>query len=92
MSTADPRTVAAAYFDAWRAGDLAALRGLLADEVTYTGPLGRYTDADACCAALAGTARLTTALVVDTVLAAAPDVLTWFSLHTTIAPPTTVAT
>lgn len=34
------RDVADAYFEAWQAGDYARLRSVLADGVTFDGPLG----------------------------------------------------
>ena len=88
----DPEEVAAAYFRAWRAKDFTALRSLLADEeFSYTGPLARLDDADACRDSLARMARVTTDLVIRKTFAAGADVTTWLDLHTTIAAPTEVA-
>ncbi len=39
----DPRTVAATYFRAWKDKDFATLRSILADEVTFRGPLAAST-------------------------------------------------
>jgi hypothetical protein len=84
--------VAAAYFRAWRAKDFTALRSLLADEdFTYTGPLARLDDADACRESLARMAPVTTDLVIRRTFAAGDDVTTWLDLHTTVAEPTEVA-
>ena len=36
----DATDVAASYFDAWKRHDFARLRTILADDVTFDGPLG----------------------------------------------------
>jgi ketosteroid isomerase-like protein len=88
----DAAQVAAAYFRAWRAKDFTTLRALLADEdFSYTGPLARLDDADACRDSLARLAPVTTDLVIRRTFAAGDDVTTWLDLHTTIAEPTEVA-
>ncbi|MFC9427826.1 nuclear transport factor 2 family protein [Streptomyces sp. NPDC056987] len=84
--------VATAYFGAWRAKDFTALRSLLADEeFSYTGPLARLDNPDACRDSLARMASITTDLVIRKVFASGADVVTWLDLHTTIAAPTEVA-
>jgi ketosteroid isomerase-like protein len=87
----DAAKVAAAYFDAWKAKDFGALRSLLADDVEYQGPLAQTDGADACLRALEGASALTTDLVIQKTFVADADVLTWFALHTEIAPVTPVA-
>ncbi|MGW6742543.1 nuclear transport factor 2 family protein [Streptomyces sp. NPDC055025] len=88
----DAAHVAAAYFRAWRTKDFTALRALLADEhFSYTGPLARLDDADACRDSLARMAPVTTGLVIRKTFIAGDDVTTWLDLHTTIAAPTPVA-
>ena len=42
------------YFEAWAAKDFDALRDLLADDVTFRGPLGQADGADACIRGLRG--------------------------------------
>ncbi|MGK4581388.1 nuclear transport factor 2 family protein [Kitasatospora sp. HPMI-4] len=79
--------VAAAYFEAWRTKDFDALRSLLADEVTFEGPLGRAEGADDCRKGLEGLGRLTEDLVVQRMCGDGTDVLTWFDLHTTVTGP-----
>ena len=39
----DARTLAATYFRAWKEKDFATLRSILADEVTFRGPLASPT-------------------------------------------------
>ena len=56
--TADSGTIAAYYFDAWKARDWAALRSLLADDVTFRGPLGSADDAEECMPGLRGIGSL----------------------------------
>lgn len=83
--------VARAYFRWWKQRDFARLAQVLADDVTYDGPLAGTTGAAACRQALEATADLMTDLVVDRVFADGPEVTTWFELHTTAAPPVLVA-
>jgi ketosteroid isomerase-like protein len=82
-----PTQLAETYVAAWTSGDVETLRSILADDVTFRGPLGTADDADACVAGLRGMAQILTDLVVHARAADGPDVLTWFDLHTSIAPP-----
>jgi ketosteroid isomerase-like protein len=43
----DPKSVASGCLQAWSSGDLDTTRSLLADEVTFDGPLGSTRGADA---------------------------------------------
>lgn len=85
--TDEPRSLATTYFDAWRSKDFDRLRSVLADDVTFRGPLGSAGDADACMQGLRGMAQTITDLVIHTMVVDGPDVLTWFDLHTAGAPP-----
>jgi ketosteroid isomerase-like protein len=87
----DPRTVAATYFRAWKDRDFATLRSILADDVSFVGPLASLDDADACVKGLEGMSRILDDIVVQHVFVDGPDVLTWFDLHTTVAPPAPTA-
>jgi hypothetical protein len=87
----DPRTVAATYFRAWKDKDFATLRSILADEVTFRGPLASLDDADACVEGLQGMSQIMTDIVIHHTFVDGPDVLTWFDLHTTVAPPAPTA-
>jgi len=60
---------------------------VLADDATFRGPLGRADDADTCIHGLQGMAQILSDIVVHKTFVDGPDVLTWFDLHTTVAPP-----
>lgn len=89
--SATPVQLAEVYFAAWKAGDIDALRAIFADDVTFKGPLASLRGIDDVAGGLAGLAQITTDLVVHRRLADERDVITWFDLHTSIAPPTPVA-
>jgi ketosteroid isomerase-like protein len=80
MST-DAKRLATTYFTAWRAKDFATLRSLLADDVTFRGPLGTADSAEECLAGLRRMAESMSDIVVHTVVADGPDVITWLDLH-----------
>jgi ketosteroid isomerase-like protein len=82
MST-DTQAVAETYFEAWRAHDFARLREVLADDVTFRGPLGTADGADEAIRGLEGMAKSVMAdIVVEKMFVDGPDVVTWFTLHT----------
>ena len=83
----DPAAVAAAYFDAWRAKDFDALAALLADDVDFAGPLGQARGAAECRRGIEGLSRIVTDVVVQKRWVHGDDAITWFELHTTVAPP-----
>lgn len=91
MTENDPAAVAQAYFDAWKGADWAALRSLLADDATFDGPLASLQGAEKLIEGLQGMSRITTDIVVHKRFVNGPDVLTWFDLHTSIAPPAPTA-
>lgn len=74
--------VGARYFEAWRRGDFDALRAILADDVTFDGPLGHASNAQECIAGLQRMSKLVTDIVERKTFVDGPDVLTWFELHT----------
>lgn len=80
----DVRTVATTYFDAWRARDFERLRTVLADEVTFRGPLGTADGAEQCLQGLRGIGEFMTDLVVQTMAVDASNVVTWYDLHTSV--------
>jgi len=88
---ATPKDVLATYFDSWREKDFESLRSILADDATFAGPLGTASNAEECVRGIQGLSQITTAIDVRKVFVDGPDVLTWFELRTTIAPPTQVA-
>jgi ketosteroid isomerase-like protein len=91
MGTPESARVAQTYFDSWRAHDFDTLRTILADDVTFQGPLAEVEGADAYRDSLARLGKITKDIVVRRVFVDGPDVLTWFDLHTEVAPPTPVA-
>lgn len=89
--SAEPRDVAAAYLVAWRPADVDRLRAVLADDVSFHGPLAQVDGADAYADSIRGLFAATEKLVVHRVWVDGDDVLTWFDLHMPGAPPAPVA-
>jgi ketosteroid isomerase-like protein len=74
---------ATTYFDAWRAEDFDRLRAVLADHVTFTGPMGTANGADECLAGLRGLRQILNDVVVERRFTDGDDdVVTWFALDT----------
>lgn len=90
MST-DPKTIAATYFQAWEAADVKRLRAILADDVTFSGPLAQVAGADEYADSIRGLFQATEKVVVHKVWVDGDDVLTWFDLHMPGVPPAPVA-
>ncbi|MFI5669423.1 nuclear transport factor 2 family protein [Streptomyces sp. NPDC051704] len=86
-----PAEISEKYFTAWETGDFDALRGLLADDVDFVGALGRARGAEECIAGLRGMGRILERIEVHARVADDTDVITWFDLHTTGAPPAPTA-
>jgi ketosteroid isomerase-like protein len=86
-----PRELATTYFRAWKEHDWPALRAVLADDATFRGPLGTADDGDACLRGLQGMSRIVTDIVIQKMCADDSDVITWYDLHTTVAPPAPTA-
>jgi hypothetical protein len=74
--------VAATYFDAWKRGDFDALRAILADDVTFDGPLGHADNAEECIAGIRRLSEIVTDIVIRKTFVDGGDVLTWFELRT----------
>ena len=89
--TAAPAALANSYISSWLRKDFGTLRGLLADDVTFSGPLARLDNADDCVQGLRQLSQIVTDIVVRKQLADETDVITWFDLHTTVAPPVPTA-
>lgn len=87
----DPRTLAETYFRSWQEGDFDTLRSILADEVTFRGPLGKADGADECVAGLQGMAKMITEIRILMIAVNGNDVITWYDLHTADAPPVPTA-
>jgi ketosteroid isomerase-like protein len=82
-----PMELAETYFAAWQDQDAEALRAVLADDVTFTGPMATLDNADDAVQGLMGLAAATTKLEVRKRLADGDDVITWFELTTDDAGP-----
>lgn len=85
--TTTPLTLSETYFAAWQAQDAEALRAILADDVTFEGPMATLHDADSAVRGLMGLAAATTRLDVRKRLADDHDVMTWFEISTADAGP-----
>jgi len=90
-TTPSPAELAETYFRSWLAGDFATLRDLLADDVSFRGPLATLHGADDCVAGLQRMSLVVTDIVVHHRFVDGPEVLTWFDLHTSVAPPAPTA-
>lgn len=64
---------------------------MLADDVSFAGPLGVAEGAAECREGIEHLAEITTDIVIVRRFVEGGDVLTWFDLHTTVAPPAPVA-
>jgi len=83
----DAAKVIATYFDAWKANDFTTIRSVLSDDVTFVGPLGRAGNADDYVKGIEGLSQVKSDIVIHKTFVDGLDVLTWFDLHTTVAPP-----
>ncbi|MDQ6839505.1 MAG: nuclear transport factor 2 family protein [Actinomycetota bacterium] len=88
---AEAAELAQRYFDAWQSRDEAALAEVLAEDVTFRGPLGTATGRDECIAGLMGMLGIVTDIEVHARVTDSSDVITWFDLHSTVAAPTPTA-
>jgi hypothetical protein len=80
-------SVAQSYFRAWKEKDFATLRSLLDDGATFRGPLGSADSAEECVQGLMGMSQIVTDIVIQKIFVDEADVLTWYELHTSAAPP-----
>jgi hypothetical protein len=87
----DAAAVVSIYFDAWKARDFARFQSVLADDVSFVGPLGTADGAEECREGIEHLSVITTDIVIVKRFVDGGDVLTWFDLHTTVAPPAPVA-
>ena len=87
----DAAKVASAYFDAWKVNDFDTMRSLVADEITFAGPLAQLEGAQDYMEGIKGMSRIKSDIVIRKTFVDGPDVLTWYELHTTVASPVPVA-
>ena len=85
--TADMRSLAETYFRSWKAKDFDTLRSILADDITFRGPMGTADGVDDCLKGLAAMAAMMTDLVIQKIFVDGDDVLTWYDIHTANTPP-----
>jgi hypothetical protein len=87
-----PKGTMQQYFEAWNAREFDAFQSLLADNVTFRGPLGTADGPAECRAGIEGMSKgLGARVEIVTMLGEGPEVITWFHLHTNHAPPVPVA-
>ena len=91
MDAKDPRSVVDTYFAAWKTNDFATMRSVLDDRLDFAGPIDQFQSADAYQQAIQGLSQMKTDLVMRKTFVDGSDVLTWYELHTRIAPPSPVA-
>ena len=87
----DARSVVERYFNAWKQNDFATMRSVLHDKLDFSGPIDQFDNADAYQTAVQGLSQMKTDIVIHKTFVDGPDVLTWYDLHTKIAPPAPVA-
>ena len=85
--TNTPLEQAERHFAAWQARDKQALAEILAEDVTFQGSLGTANGRTECIAGMA----IVTGMEVQVRVADDTDVITWYDLHTTVAPPVPTA-
>lgn len=83
----DAKSMAGKYFESWKSKDFDTFRTLLADDVTFDGPLGHARNADECLQGNQGMSKMVTDIVVHNIVADSPDVVAWFDLYTADAGP-----
>lgn len=88
----DARTVVSTYYNAWKKNDFTTMRSVLSDRMDFAGPIDKFDSADAFQETVrALTQEIVTEVVVHKMFVDGADVLTWYDLHTKIAPPAPVA-
>ncbi|MFE6050854.1 nuclear transport factor 2 family protein [Kitasatospora sp. NPDC056446] len=90
-TTKNARELAESYFTAWEAGEFETIRGLLADDVEFVGALGTASGVEEALAGLRGLGQVLEKIDVKVRVAEGDDVVTWFELNTSIAPPAPTA-
>ncbi|MEU4118264.1 nuclear transport factor 2 family protein [Kitasatospora sp. NPDC028055] len=85
-TTKNARELAETYFTAWEAGDFDTIRGLLAEDVDFVGPLGKAAGIDQALGGLRGLGQVLEKIDVKVRVVEGDEVITWFELNTSIAP------
>jgi len=87
----DAANVATTYFDAWKTNDFDTMRSLVAEDVSFEGPLAMLVGAEDYIKGIQGLSQVITDIVIQKVFVDGQDVLTWYVMHTTVAAPVAVA-
>jgi hypothetical protein len=74
------KTLATTYFKAWKDQEFETLRSVLADDVTFTGPMGTADGVDECVRGLEGMSKQMDDIVIHAMVSDGPDVITWYDL------------
>jgi ketosteroid isomerase-like protein len=82
MASNDPKAVADRFFTAWTSGDFDTARLLLHDDVSFSGPIDRWDNADAYVGALRGRAQIVKGAEEQKVLVDGNDVCVIYDLFT----------
>ena len=90
-TTKTARELAETYFSAWEAGDFDTLRGMLAEDVDFVGALGTASGIEEALGGLKGLGQVLEKIDVKVRVAEGDEVITWFELCTTVAPPAPTA-
>jgi hypothetical protein len=77
----DLSKIARTYFASWQAKDFDRLRSLLADDVTFRGPMGSADGIDECLKGLEGMSGMIDEITIDKIFVDGSDVLTWYDLR-----------
>jgi ketosteroid isomerase-like protein len=77
----NPAEVAQSYFASWQAKDFETLRSLLADDVTFRGPMGTADGVEDCLKGLEGMANMIDDIRIEKIFVDGADVLTWYDLR-----------
>jgi ketosteroid isomerase-like protein len=82
MTADDSKSVATSFFKAWTTGDFDTARSLLHDDVSFSGPLDSFHDADSYIGALRGLSQIVQAAQEQKVFADETDVCVIYDLVT----------
>lgn len=82
-----PKATMHRYFETWNAHDFDAFQALLADDMTFTGPLATVTGAAECRRGIEGMSQILDRVQVLATAAEGGDVITWFEMYLPDADP-----
>ena len=82
MAGAGPKATADKFFKAWTSGDFGTARSLLHDDVSFSGPIDTFDDADAYMGALQGLSHIVKAVEEQKVFVDGNDVCVIYELVT----------